>query len=58
MTSVMFVLNEDDDKSGAKMTIRVERAKPIFCDKARQKINEKRSGKTDHKRMRVPFAYD
>ena len=37
MTSVMFVLNVDDDKSGAKMTIRVERVKPMFCDKARQK---------------------
>ena len=57
MTSVMFVLNEDDDKNGAKMTIRVERAKPIFCGKAR-KINEKRSGKADQKIMRVPFSYD
>ena len=40
MTSVMFVLNEDDDKNGAKMTIRVERAKPIFCGKARKNQRE------------------
>ena len=57
MTSVMFVLNVDDDKSGAKMDgpheeQESERAKP------RQKINERRSVKADQMRMRVPFAYD
>ena len=57
MTSVMFVLNVDDDKSGAKMDgpheeQESERAKP------RQKINERRSVKVDQMRMRVPFAYD
>ena len=57
MTSVMFVLNVDDDNSGAKMDgpheeQESERAKP------RQKINERRSVKSDQMIMRVPFAYD